>query len=79
MARPMATLIGGLCRPPQVFEILFWQLQVLQAQGGGLLQKLGVSARVNVVLHPMGRFGHHITRAEDGWVFLKQSSHIFWH
>ena len=41
MARPMATSIGGLCRLPQVFEILFWPHQVLLAQGGGLLRKLG--------------------------------------
>jgi hypothetical protein len=34
---------------------------------------------VNVVLHPMGRFGHHITRAEKSGAFFKQKSYIRWH
>jgi hypothetical protein len=32
-------------------------------EGGGLLQKQGVAAGMNVMLNTMGRFGHHILGA----------------
>jgi hypothetical protein len=36
-----------------------------------------MTAHVNVMLHPMGRGGHHITRAHNGGDFYKaNTSHL---
>ena len=79
MARPMVTSIGGLCRPPQVFEILFWQCQVLQAQDVGLLQKPGGVCPCECGAPPHGSVWAPHHRAEDCWEFLKQDFYICRH
>jgi hypothetical protein len=44
-----------------------------------LAKKGGMSAPVDVVLHSMGRIGHHITSAEYRGKFLKQKFNICRH
>ena len=57
MVRPMATLTCRLCRQTQVFETLSGNVKFCRLMAVGFCKIWGVSARVNEVLHPMGRFG----------------------
>ena len=73
----MVTLTCGLWWRTQVFGILSWLCQVLQAQGGGLLRKQGGVCQCECGAPPHGTVW--APRAEDGWVFFKQSSHVCRH
>jgi hypothetical protein len=68
MVRPMATLTCRLCRQTQVFETLFWQCQVLQAYGSGLLQNLGGVRPCECSAPPYVSVWHHITCSKNGGV-----------
>jgi hypothetical protein len=42
----------------------------------GFCKNWGMTAHVNVILHPMGWGGHHISCAQNGRGFLKQTLHV---
>jgi hypothetical protein len=68
----MANNVGGF----QMFEFRFCNLKFFWIQATGLCENWGMTACVNVMFHPMGWGGHHITCAQNGGKFLKQMLHV---
>ncbi len=52
------------------------QSQVFQVQATGFCKNWAMTARVNMMFHPMGWRGHHITCVQNEGEFLKQTLHI---
>jgi hypothetical protein len=59
-----------------MFEFRFCNLKFFRIQATGFCKNWGMTARVNVMLHPIGWGGHHITRAKMEGNF--QSNHQEW-
>jgi hypothetical protein len=59
-----------------MFEFCFCDFKFFQIQGMGFFKNWEMTALVNVMLHPMGWGGHHITHAQNGREFLKQTLHV---
>jgi hypothetical protein len=76
----MVILNGKQCQwIPNGFEFRSCNLKFFWIKAVGFCKNWAMAARVNVMLHPMGWGGHHITRAQDGGEFLKQMLHICRH
>ncbi len=77
--KPMMILNARQCQWIPNAWIPLWQFKVFLDQGGRLLRKPGVAARVNVVFHSVRRRGQHITGAKNWGIFLKQTFYICRH
>ncbi len=75
----MVILNSEQCRQIPNVRIPLLLSQVFLDPGDGFCKNLGMCACVNVMLHPMGWGGHHITCAQNGGKFFKQTLHVFRH
>jgi hypothetical protein len=55
-----------------MFEFRFGNLKFFWIKVTGFCENWGMAACLNVMLHPVGWDGHHITRAQNGREFHKQ-------
>jgi hypothetical protein len=55
----------------QMFDFCFCNFKFFWIQAKGFCKNWGMTARVNVMFHPMGWGGHHISRAQNGGEFFE--------